>query len=34
MQDFVGEPAKSCLDWFDFAGFLAENRHPLFGDPA
>src|SRR6185437_4356927 len=30
-QDFVGEPTQSCLDSFDLAGFLAENRCPLFG---
>jgi hypothetical protein len=33
-QNFVGEPTQSCLDSLDFAGFLAENRCPLFGNPA
>jgi hypothetical protein len=33
-QNFVGEPTQSCLDSFDVAGLSAENRLPLFGNPA
>jgi hypothetical protein len=31
-QNFVGEPTQSCIDSLDVAGFLAENRQPLFGN--
>jgi hypothetical protein len=30
----AGGPTQTCWDFFDFAGFRAENRHPLFDNPA
>jgi hypothetical protein len=33
-QAFVGESTQTLLGFLDFAGFQAENRHPLFGNPA